>query len=150
MRTFEIYCNIITIQSEIDWRSNLIFLSSENKYHVDCTKRNFQDSVEYCQKIGYAIASFHSTGDINQIKSDFVSSSCDTAYIGAIADGSGGWKWLDNSAWDWVYKQKLDWIDQRDSETRIAWSKRDDGWQDWGQGDNEMGVICQKNTGTLF
>ena len=106
--------------------------------------------MDYCQKSGYAIASFHSDGDISQIKSDFVSSSCDTAYIGAIADGSGGWKWLDNSAWDWVYKQNLDWINQRDGETRIAWSKRDDGWQDWGQGANEMGVICQKITGTLF
>ena len=82
------------------------------------------------------------------------SSSCNEVYIGAERwkdlDGTMRWKWLDNSAWDWVYKQKLDWIDQRDGETRIAWSKRDDGWQDWGQGDNEMGVICQKNTGILF
>ena len=106
--------------------------------------------MDYCQKSGYAIASFHSNSDINQIKPDFVSSSCDTAYIGAIADGNGGWKWLDNSAWDYVYKQNLDWINQKDGETRIAWSKRDDGWQDWGQGDNEMGVICQKITGTWF
>ena len=105
--------------------------------------------MDYCQKSGKIIASFHSDNDISQIKSDFVSSSCDNAYIGAIADGSGGWKWLDNSAWDWVYKQKTDWIDQRHGETRIAWAKNDDGWQDWGQGDDKMGVICQEITGIL-
>ena len=76
-----------------------------------------------------------------------MSSTCNTAYIGAIADGSGGWKWLDNSAWDWVYKQNIDMIDQRSGETRIAWSKDDDSWQDWGQGDDKMGVICSKTTG---
>lgn len=138
-----------TIQTVIVGRLKLIFFSLENKYHVDCTTRNFQDSVDYCNKSGYIIAAFHSDGDINQIKSDFVSSSCDYVYIGAIADGSGGWKWLDNSAWDWVYKQRTDLIDQRMRETRIAWAKNSDTWQDWGQGNAKMGVICQKITGIL-
>ena len=130
----------------------LLFSTAAKKYHVDCTKRNFQDSKKYCLDNGYTIASFHSDDDINKAKPELQSSSCNEVYIGAERwkdlDGTMRWKWLDNSAWDYVYKSS-DWIEPYLDETVIAWNKNQDslGWQDWGQGQFELGVICQKSTG---
>ena len=65
-------------------------------------------------------------------------------------DGAMRWKWLDNSAWDFEYKSN-NHIEPYVDETVIAWNKNDDrlGWQDWGQGQFKLGVICQKSTGIL-
>ena len=109
--------------------------------------------MKYCLDNGYTIASFHSNDDTDKAKSEFQSSSCNTFYIGAERKDVGGtmrWKWLDNSAWDFEYKSN-NHIEPYVDETVIAWNKNDDrlGWQDWGQGQFKLGVICQKSTGIL-
>ena len=135
-------------------KSKIIFSIAAKEYHVDCTNRNFQDSKKYCSDNGYTIASFHSYADTEKAKSKFQSSSCNVAYIGAErlrdVDGTRRWKWLDHSAWDFVYKSN-NHIEPYVDETVIAWNKNDDmqGWQDWGQGQFKLGVICQKTTGIL-
>ena len=112
--------------------------------------------MKYCLVNGYTIASFHSNDDTDKAKSEFQSSSCNTFYIGAERKDVGGtmrWKWLDNSAWDFEYKSN-EWIEPYEPyhETVIAWNKNDDekGWQDWKQGQELLGVICQKSTGILY
>ena len=114
--------------------------------------------MKYCLDNGYAIASFHSDDDMDNAKSVFQSSSCNVVYIGAErwmdADGTLRWKWLDNSAWDYEYKSRSgeNWINPNGDETVIAWNKDDEdhGWQDWAQGLERLGVICQKTTGILY
>ena len=92
---------------------------------------------------------------MDKAKSEIQSSSCNVVYIGAErwtdAIGTLRWKWLDKSAWDYEYKSS-DWIHPNGDETVIAWNKDDEdyGWQDWGQGLDQLGVICQKTTGILY
>jgi hypothetical protein len=70
-------------------------------YYVECSqKRNFDDSIKYCESNGDFIASVHNQKDYDkilvQIKrqcgKDFVG-----AYIGAKSDGNGNWSWKDGS-----------------------------------------------------
>ena len=113
---------------------------------MDCTKRNFQESVNYCKDKGSTIASFHSNEDIKKGKDVLQSSSCRQAYIGAISDGSGNWRWLDDSDW-WEYRQNDGLAGT--SETKIVWDS-DGKWNDWGTGAAKMGVICKAGNFTRF
>ena len=109
-------------------------------YVVDCEKRNFQDSVDYCTNRGCTISSFHSDDDINSV----VEKVTCKAYIGATSDGNGKWSYIDTTEW-WAYSQNdgLEGI----SETKIVWNDDGTGWHDWGTGDDLHGVICQQCQG---
>ena len=113
---------------------------SPEKYIVDCTERNFQDSVDYCTTNGWAIASFQSDVDFNEAKGKVT---CNV-YIGATSDGNGNWEWIDNLPW-WAYANN-DGLPGT-TETKIVYRPVDDKWNDWGTGADLMGVIC-KNPGS--
>ena len=112
---------------------------SNEKYTVDCTERNFQDSLDYCSSNGWTIASFQSDQDFNDAKDKVT---CNV-YVGATSDGNGNWKWIDNSNW-WAYPNN-DGLPGT-TETKIVWRAVDHKWNDWGTGDDLVGVIC-KNQG---
>jgi len=99
-----------------------------------CTLRTFDDSVAYCKSIGKTIATFHSQSEYDSIGRP----DCDV-YIGAASDGKGNWSWLDGSEW-WQseYNDGL----KGTGETKIV-IMTDGKWADWGQGQAEMGVMCQ-------
>ena len=109
---------------------------SIEKYVVDCKKRNFKDSEEYCSSNNWVIASFHSDNDVNEVK---VKLDCDV-YIGATSDGNGNWVWIDNSPW-WYYSNNDGLYGV--FETKIVWRKSDDKWNDWGRGKDLKGVVCK-------
>ena len=106
------------------------------RYTVDCTKRNFQDSVNYCIDNGWKIASFQSDDDVNEVKDKVT---CN-AYIGATSDGNGNWKWIDDSPW-WAYANN-DAL-KGTTETKIVMRAADSKWNDWSVGDKLLGVICK-------
>ena len=126
---------------------SLSFYVIDKTYIVDCTKRTFQDSVDFCAQKGYTIASFHSEHDIINAKTNAwrAKGSCNSVYIGGTSDGAGNWKWLDNSVW-WRHDKSSDGLTGI-SETKLYWTY-DDNWNDV-SGTAEMGVICQKDEGTL-
>ena len=126
---------------------SLLFYVIDKTYIVDCTKRTFQDSVDFCSKKGYTIASFHSEHDIINAKTNAwrAKGSCNSVYIGGTSDGAGNWKWLDNSVW-WRHDKTSDGLTGI-SETKLYWTYNDN-WNDV-SGTAEMGVICQKDEGTL-
>ena len=64
---------------------------------------------------------------------------CD-AYIGAISDGYGNWKWIDDSPW-WANEYN-DGLEGK-TETKIVWRASDNKWNDWGIGNDLEGVICK-------
>ena len=112
-------------------------------YIVDCEKRNFQDSIDYCTSRGCTISSFHSDDDINSVK-DRVTCK---AYIGATSDGNGKWSYIDGTEW-WAYSQNdgLAGI----GETKIVWNDDGTGWHDWKTGEDPQGVICQQCQGKCY
>jgi len=114
--------------------------ASNEKYTVDCTKRNFQASQDYCKSKGMVIASFHSDQDFNDAKEKI---KCNV-YVGATSDGKGNWKWLDGSKW-WAYSNNDGLEGTR--ETCLVWRAVDNKWNDWGTGDDLVGVICQNQGG---
>ena len=63
-------------------------------------------------------------------------------YVGATSDGKGNWEWLDSSPW-WAFGNN-DGLDGT-IETKIVWRAVDNKWNDWGTGDDLMGVICKIN-----
>ena len=107
-----------------------------DKYTVDCTERNYQDSLNYCLNNGWTIASFQSDVDINKAKDKVT---CNV-YIGANSDGNGNWVWNDASPW-WAYANN-DGLNGT-TETKIVWRASDNKWNDWGKGDELAGVICK-------
>ena len=130
----------------------------EKQYIVDCNGRTFEDSVAYCESIGYQIASFHSDDDINKVKNgnDFTRTTCHGQpwsqyggstgglYIGATSDANGNWEWLDGSDW-WLYSQN-DGL-RGVHETKAVWWGGDGKWHDWRHGEVLHGVICQRPSG---
>ena len=112
-------------------------------YIVDCEKRNFQDSMDYCTSRGCTISSFHSDDDINSVKDRITCK----AYIGATSDGNGKWSYIDGTEW-WAYSQNdgLAGID----ETKIVWNDDGTGWHDWKTGEDPQGVICQQCQGKCY
>ena len=113
-------------------------------YIVDCQKRNFQDSIDYCTSRGCTIASFHSDVDINSVKDRLTCK----AYIGATSDGNGHWSYVDGTEW-WQYSQNDGLAGV--FESKIVWTNdRNDlfsGWHDWQNGEDLQGVICQQCQG---
>merc|ERR1711953_416283 len=110
-------------------------------YVVDCTSRNYVDSVAYCASQGMTIASFHSDEDVAMVGTP----SCN-AYLGGESTGAGyQWNWNDGSAW-WQYSVNdgLDGI----SSTRLVWKNDGTGWHDWGHGGIGLGVICKSGSST--
>jgi len=109
-------------------------------YVVNCTKRNFQDSANFCKTKGWTMGTFQSDTDV-EVAKDKVG--CNV-YIGATSDGKGNWEWIDSSPW-WAYGNNdgLNGI----IETKIVWRAADNKWNDWGTGDDLMGVICQVKGG---
>ena len=136
-----IHISFIHLFYEILEKSSEISLSLA-RYIVDCTKRNFQDSVDYCISKGWKIASFQSDDDVIEVKGNV---KCD-AYLGAISDGNGKWEWIDNSPW-WAYANSDGLPGIR--ETKIVWRAVDNKWNDWGTGAALKGVIC-KNAGNFL
>merc|ERR1711962_457271 len=116
---------------------------SNEKYTVDCTKRNFQASVDYCKSKGWTIASFQSDQDLNDAKEKVKKGRCNV-YVGATSDGKGNWKWLDGSKW-WAYSNNDGLEGTR--ETCLVWRAVDNKWNDWGTGDDLVGVICKNQGG---
>ena len=121
--------NFILEQSSTTW------LSPE-KYMVDCTERNFLDSVDYCTANGGTIASFQSDDDINEAKDKVT---CNV-YIGATSDGNGNWEWIDGSPW-WAHTNNDGLAGT--TETKIIWTPIDHKWNDFGTGAVTVGVICK-------
>jgi len=105
-------------------------------YVVDCTKRNFQDSANFCKTNGWTMATFQSDTDVDVAKDKV---KCNV-YVGATSDGKGNWEWIDSSPW-WAYGNN-DGLDGT-IETKIVWRAVDNKWNDWGTGDDLMGVICK-------
>ena len=104
---------------------------------VDCTQRNYQNSVDYCESSGGSIASIHDEEANEVVLGQLQTLSCH-AYIGAESDGAGNWVWNDGSAWEYVNPSN-DLIGV--AETRIAFL--DSGqWHDWGTGSHKHGVVC--------
>ena len=124
----------------ISAQENSNHLSPET-YIVNCTERNFQDSIDFCMSKGWKIASFQSEEDFNEAKGKI---NCDV-YIGATSDGNGNWKWIDNSTW-WEHASN-DGLEGK-KETKIVVRKSDHYWTDWSIGDKLIGVLC-KNQGML-
>ena len=87
------------------------------------------------------MASFQSDADIN----DAVEKVICNVYLGATSDGMGNWEWTDNSPW-WAYG-KNDGL-KGITETKIVWREDDKRWNDWGKGDDRLGVMC-KNPGNF-
>ena len=82
------------------------------------------------------MATFQSDTDVDVAKDKV---KCNV-YVGATSDGKGNWEWIDSSPW-WAYRNNdgLDGI----IETKIVWRAADNKWNDWGTGDDLMGVICK-------
>ena len=112
-------------------------------YFVNCEKRNFQDSIDYCTSRGCTIASFHSDNDIDSVKDRITCK----AYIGATSDGNGHWRYIDGTEW-WPNSQIYGLAGVH--ETKIVWNDDGTGWHDWGTGDALQGVICQKCLGKCY
>lgn len=71
-------------------------------YSVDCTQRNYANSVAYCESQGKSMATVHSQEDNDAINELFQAKSCDKAYIGAYRkDKQSNWSWDDGSEWDY-------------------------------------------------
>ena len=114
---------------------NLVTHPTE-QYIVDCAERNFQDSINFCRHNGWTIASFQSEEEVDGVRGKV---GCD-AYIGAISDGYGNWKWIDDSPW-WANEYN-DGLEGK-TETKIVWRASDNKWNDWGIGNDLEGVICK-------
>jgi hypothetical protein len=82
-------------------------------FSVDCTRRNYADSVAFCEAQGKSIASIHNQQE-NLTVIGMIQDKCgvrmdeddwtnwDAAYIGAEGDeGENNWRWNDGSAWDY-------------------------------------------------
>ena len=105
---------------------------------VDCTQRDYQGSVAYCESVGGSIASIHSQEENDAVWSQLQTMYCNS-YIGAESDGAGNWAWHDGSAWDYVNPEN-DLIMGID-ETRIAFLSNGQ-WHDYGTGWAQLGVVC--------
>jgi len=106
-----------------------------NPYVVDCTKRDYKDSVNYCQSQGMGIASFHSNDD-----TALVGEVPCIAYIGGESTGRGfEWEWHDVTSW-WQYASNdgLGGV----AATRLVWHT-DGKWHQIGHGGLDFGVICK-------
>jgi len=106
----------------------------QEKYSVDCNKRNYVDSQKFCRDHGGAIATFHDSDEAQAARPKI---RC-TAYIGAESDGQGNWQWTDNSEW-WLYGNN-DGM-KGTGEIRAAWHT-DGEWHDWLRGQAKLGVVC--------
>ena len=104
---------------------------TEATFAVDCTARNYADSVNYCKAQGTQIASIHNNKDNNVVVNLVKQVGC-TAYLGAESNGKGTWSWNDGTKWDFV-PTKNDGM-QGKSETKAAMNKDDSAWHDWGTG----------------
>jgi len=104
-----------------------------NPYVVQCTKRDYKDSVEYCQSQGMDIASFHSNDDIA-----LVGEVPCISYIGGESTGRGfEWEWHDATSW-WQYSNDaLAGV----AATRMVWHTNGK-WIQIGGG-LDFGVICK-------
>ena len=118
-------------------------LTEAEKYTfaVNCTARNYADSVNYCKAQGTQIASIHNNKDNNVVVNLVNQAGC-IAYLGAESNGKGTWSWNDGTKWDFV-PTKNDGM-QGKSETKAAMNKDDSAWHDWGTGSEKLGVVCLK------
>ena len=87
------------------------------------------------------MAKFQSDTDVDVAKDKV---ECNV-YVGATSDEKGNWEWIDSSPW-WAY-------DNNDGlevilETKIVWRAANNKWNDWGRGDDLMGVIY-KTSGNI-
>ena len=99
--------------------------------------------MNYCKSQGGSIASIHSAKE-----NDVVAKLAKTfAYIGAESDGHGHWKWDDGSKWWQPDDEDTDGL-WGHSDTRIAIDPDDYTWNDWGDGNFMLGVICAKAAST--
>eukprot|EP00492_Amphilonche_elongata_P004475 TRINITY_DN4855_c0_g1_i1.p1 TRINITY_DN4855_c0_g1~~TRINITY_DN4855_c0_g1_i1.p1 ORF type:complete len:292 (+),score=47.32 TRINITY_DN4855_c0_g1_i1:182-1057(+) len=64
-------------------------------------KRNFEDSIAYCESIGKKIASIHSPDEFESHLNNKGKLDC-KKYIGASSDGDGNWHWIDGTEWKFV------------------------------------------------
>lgn len=106
-------------------------------------EQNFAESQRTCQEMGGNLASVHSKKDWDAVKK-----ACDgdVCYIGMTRDKSeysrDGWKWTDLTAVNferWEHQGE-----GRDSgELRAAVKHWDDGWHDWGEGEDELQAVCE-------
>ena len=110
-------------------------------FKYDGDKRDWADSLKYCESQGGTLASIH-----NDVENKAVSGIVKTpAYLGGLGNGQGKWKWSDGSPWWQPSSDKHDGINN--GETRLAFSPWDGKWHDWENGDAGLGVVCSKDQG---
>jgi hypothetical protein len=113
-------------------------------FFVDCTMRNYADSVAFCAELapgsgGATIASIHNDQENADVLAMIQAQGC-YAYLGAESDGEGTWSWNDGSPWDYVSPQN-DGLTGT-GETKIAFQTNGE-WHDWGTGSSTHGVVCK-------
>ena len=109
------------------------------RFKADPTKRNYADSVKYCQAQGMVIASIHSQQENDQVKSMIKAPS----FIGATESAKNGkWMWDDGTPWDYKNPSIHSILNSHSFGTRIAFHP-DNSWRDWGARKANLGVICR-------
>jgi len=116
---------------------------------ASATARTYKGGQEWCAKQGMKMASIHSHRENNAAKAAILAAEGTwahfkyLAYLGAEETSTEAvYTWNDGSAWDYTptHHDGLHGV----SESKIAlWVGR--GWNDWLNGDYEMGVVCQSN-----
>jgi len=113
---------------------------SSCKYTVYCSERNFDDGNKYCQSIGMQMATFANEAEWLSAVDESGSMPC-IAYAGGILPAEGEqWKWLDGTEW-WQPKTNTNLGNSKYFEDRLA-IRTNGKWVDWGQGTDELGVVC--------
>ena len=123
--TLGVVCRKVSLDTESD------------NFLVSHSARNYDDSVAYCDSLGYEIASVHSDDENDELFALMTT----TDYLGATSDGAGNWQWSDGSDYDYV-NPDTDGLSGT-GETRMAFNT-DGLWHDWGTGDHTIGVACRK------
>lgn len=101
--------------------------------------RNYAASQSYCRSMNARVASIHNDAENNAVV-PLVSA---VAYLGAIGNGRGSWRWEDQTPWWQPAGHQHDGL--RSGETRVAINPGDRKWHDWGQSDTPLAVVCMQS-----
>ena len=137
----------LVLHSEGDWAAYFDSITvtplgasgAGDSFFYDGTLRNWDGSVDFCTSQGAVIASIHSQEECDLVDAMFPNSA--NVYLGGFSDGQGNWEWVDGTPFDYRNPEG-DGISGR-GETKLVFSHQHTGWHDWGQGQNENGVICR-------
>jgi len=121
--------------------------SCSSKYSYHCSpERNFDQGKKYCESIGLQMATFANEAEWLSALDESGSVPC-IAYAGGVLPLQAElgmpeqWEWIDGTEW-WEPESNTNLGNSKYFEDRLAIRTPNGKWVDWGQGTDELGVIC--------